>query len=270
VQGLLIEPQRGSSRGEGVKTRKVAVATGLAGLGVSVIAFAGGPLVAEAALQTLTCSTVAVAGGGHANVCHLVTAVSLGAPLIRQNMPLDCESAALAVALESKGFAVTQAEVFAELPKQPQQALVSRERPVIWGDPYEAFVGNVYGSETHYTGYGVYYPPIAAAAEHFGATTDARTGWTTSQIEGQLRLGHPVVVWTNFNFGYSRTSTWEAWDGRVVPYTTEEHTVTVVGFNSVAGTITVIDVGVGLRRTISTDEFAAAIATFGGMGVAVW
>jgi len=38
----------------------------------------------------------------------------------------------------------------------------------------------------------------------------------------------------------------------------------------VAGTVTVIDVGVGLRRTISTAEFTAAIATFGGMGVAVW
>jgi uncharacterized protein YvpB len=232
-----------------VKTRKVAVATGLAGLCVSVIAFAGGPLVAEAALQTLTCTSVAVAGGGHAN---------------------DCESAALAVALESKGFPVTQTWVFDELPKQPQEALISRERPVTWGDPYEAFVGNVYGSETNYTGYGVYYPPIAAVAELAGATTDARTGWTTSQIEAQLRLGHPVVVWTNFNFGYSLTSTWQAWDGRIVPYTTEEHAVTVVGFNSVAGTVTVIDVGVGLRRTISTAEFTSAIATFGGMGVAVW
>jgi uncharacterized protein YvpB len=185
-------------------------------------------------------------------------------------MPLDCESAALAVALQTKGFSITQAWVFAALPKQPQSALVSRERPVTWGDPYEAFVGNVYGSENNYTGYGVYYPPIAAVAARVGATTDARTGWTTSQIEAQLRLGHPVIVWTNFNFAYSHTSTWTAWDGRIVPYTTEEHTVTVVGFNTVTGTVTVIDVGVGLRRTISTAEFTAAIATFGGMGVAVW
>jgi uncharacterized protein YvpB len=253
-----------------VKTRKVAVATGLAGLGISLITFAGGPLVAEAALQTLTCSSVALPGGSHENVCHMVTAVSLNAPTIHQDMPLDCESAALAVALQTKGFSVTQTWIFDELPKQPQAALVSRERPLSWGDPYEAFVGNVYGSETRYTGYGVYYPPIAAAAERVGATTDAGTGWTTAQIESQLRLGHPVVVWINANFGYSGTSSWEAWDGRRVPYTTEEHAVTVVGFNSVAGTMTVIDVGVGLRRTISTAEFTAAIATFGGMGVAVW
>lgn len=253
-----------------MKTRKVAVATSLAGLGITLITFAGGPLVAEAAFQTLTCSSVAMPGGGHQNVCHMATNVSLNAPAIHQDMPLDCESAALAVALQAKGFVVPQTWIFDELPKQPQEALVSRERPVIWGDPYEAFVGNVYGSETRYTGYGVYYPPIAAAAERVGATTDARTGWTTSQIEAQLRQGHPVVVWINFNFDYTRTSTWKAWDGRLVPYTTEEHAVTVVGFNAVAGTVSVIDVGVGLRRTVSTAEFTAAIATFGGMGVAVW
>ncbi len=103
-----------------------------------------------------------------------------------------------------------------------------------------------------------------------GPPTDARTGWTTSAIELQIQLGHPVVVWTNFNFAYSGTSTWTAWDGRVVPYTTAEHAVTVIGFDSRAGTVTVIDVGVGLRRTISAAQFSSAIATFGGMGVAVW
>jgi hypothetical protein len=56
----------------------------------------------------------------------------------------------------------------------------------------------------------------------------------------------------------------------VIPYTTDEHAVTVVGFNSLVGTVTVVDVGVGLRRTVSTAQFTSAIATFGGMGVAVW
>jgi uncharacterized protein YvpB len=253
-----------------VKTRKAVVVTGLAGLIVGLLTLAGGPLVAEAGWQAMSCSSTSVPSAGHENVCHISTAAYLNAPTIHQNMRLDCESAALAVALQTKGMGITQTWVFDELPKQPQDAVVSRERPVTWGDPYAAFVGNVNGSETNYTGYGVYYPPIAAVAERAGATVSARTGWTTSQIEYQIQLGHPVVVWTNFNFAYSRTATWNAWDGRVVPYTTEEHTVTVVGFNSLVGTVTVIDVGVGLRRTISTAAFTAAIATFGGMGVAVW
>jgi uncharacterized protein YvpB len=116
----------------------------------------------------------------------------------------------------------------------------------------------------------VYYPPIAAVAERAGASVDAHTGWTVSAIEYQIQLGHPVIVWTNSTFAYSRTSIWNAWDGRAVPYTTQEHTVTVIGFNSLTGTVTIVDVGVGLRRTISTATFSAAIATFGGMGVAVW
>lgn len=252
-----------------MKTRKALVAAGMASLSVSLVTLAGGPLLARAALHAMTCSSTSVPSAGHLNVCRSETAVYLNAPTIHQNMPLDCESAALAVALQTKGLPVTQAWVFAELPKQPQRAVVSGARPVTWGDPYEAFVGNVDGSESNYTGYGVYYPPIAAAAERAGITATGRTGWTISQIELQIKLGHPVIVWTNYNFAYSRTGTWSAWDGRVVPYTTQEHTVTVIGFNSVAGTVTVIDVGVGLRRTISAAQFTAAIATFGGMGVEV-
>lgn len=251
-----------------MQSRKVLIATGLASLTVSLATLAGGPLVALAGWQGLTCA--ATAGTGHENVCHLATAAYLNAPIIHQNMPLDCESAALAVALQTKGISLTQAWVFSELPKQPQKPVLSGARPAAWGDPYAAFVGNVDGSETRYTGYGVYYPPIAAAAEAGGASVLAHTGWTTSQIEYQIVLGHPVVVWVNFTFAYSGTSTWHAWDGRVVPYTTQEHAVTVVGFNAVARTVTVIDVGVGLRRTISTAQFTSAIATFGGMGVAVW
>jgi uncharacterized protein YvpB len=253
-----------------VKARKVVVATGLAALSISLVTLAIGPLMAEAGLKPMPCSSSIPPSAGHQDVCHMATSAYLNAPTIHQNMPLDCESAALAVALQTRGFRLTQAWVFGQLPKQPQRAVLSGSRLVTWGDPYAAFVGSVNGSEANYTGYGVYYPPIAAVAQRGGATVDARTGWTTSQIEFEIQLGHPVVVWINANFSYSRTSTWGAWDGRVVPYTLHEHTVTVVGFNSVAGTVTVIDVGVGLRRTVSTAQFTAAIATFGGMGVAVW
>ncbi len=252
-----------------MKTRKALVAAGLASLSAGVVTLAGGSLPAQAAFQAMTCSSTALPSAGHLNVCLNEPAVYLNAPAIHQSMPLDCESAALAVALQTKGLPVTQAWVFAELPKQPQRAVVSGARPVVWGDPYQAFVGNVDGSESNYTGYGVYYPPIVAAAERAGITATGRTGWTISQIELQIKLGHPVIVWINHSFTYSRTGTWSAWDGRVIPYTTQEHTVTVIGFNSVAGTVTVIDVGVGLRRTVSTAQFTAAIATFGGMGVEV-
>ena len=248
---------------------KVAVATALGSLTIGLATLAAGPLVAEAASQALVCTTVAGPGTSHHGVCHFQTAVYLKAPLIRQSMRLDCESAALTVALQTKHIALTQSWVFSELPKETRSAVVSRQRPVTWGDPYAAFVGNVQGSESNYTGYGVYWPPIAAVAVRAGVTAIGHTGWTLTEIELQVRMGNPVVVWTNYNFAYSRTSTWRAWDGRVIPYTNEEHTVTVIGFNSVTGTVTVVDVGVGLLRTISAAQFSAAIATFEGMAVAI-
>lgn len=232
-------------------------------------AFAIGTRDASAAFQILTCSAVKPIPGGPAGVCRFPASVYLNAPVIHQDMRLDCESAALSVALAVKGIALSQNWVFGQLPKDARLAVVSRERPVTWGDPYTAFVGNVNGSENNYTGYGVYYPPIVAVAERAGAPAVGHTGWTTVQIESQIRRGNPVVVWVNFNFAYSGTSSWNAWDGRVIPYTTEEHAVTVIGFNTAAQTVTVVDVGVGLRRTIPTAEFTSAIATFGGMAVAI-
>src|SRR2546421_9483525 len=39
---------------------------------------------------------------------------------------------------------------------------------VQWGGPYTNFVGNVNGSETAHTGYGVYYPVILSIARSHG------------------------------------------------------------------------------------------------------
>src|SRR5207302_5956162 len=102
--------------------------------------------------------------------------VYLPAPLIAQAYPLDCESAALQVALATKGIAVTQQWIFNSLPQQPQPPVKVNGYPVQWGDPYAAFVGSVYGKESNFTGYGVYYGPIAAAAALAGAKADGHTG----------------------------------------------------------------------------------------------
>jgi hypothetical protein len=43
----------------------------------------------------------------------------------------------------------------------------------------------------------------------------------------------------------------------------------VIGINPVENTITFVDVLYGVERTMSTQAFAAALTTFGGMGVVV-
>ena len=138
-----------------------------------------------------------------------------------------------------------------------------------WGDPYKAFVGDVNGYEPDFTGYGVYYPPIVVAAERYGATADGHLGWTITEIESELRLGDSVVVWLTSDFKAHAPRYWTAWDGARIPWAIGEHAVPVIGFDPVRNTITFVDVLYGVERTMTTQAFAAALTTFGGMGVAV-
>jgi hypothetical protein len=45
--------------------------------------------------------------------------------------------------------------------------------------------------------------------------------------------------------------------------------VPVIGYDPVTSTLTFVDVLYGVQRTMTTQAFAAAMTTFGGMGVAV-
>lgn len=196
--------------------------------------------------------------------------IYLRAPVVQQAYPLDCEAAALQVALASKGIRVTQQQIFERLPLDPRAPLTESDgQPTQWGDPYKAFVGNVQGEESDLSGYGVYFPPIAAVATELGARADGRTGWTVGAIEDEILQGNPVVVWVDFAFRARQLSYWTAWDGTRVPYIIGEHAVTVVGFDPQGETLTVVDVLRGVLHTFSARAFTAALSTFGGMGVAI-
>src|SRR5439155_13410891 len=174
----------------------------------------------------------------------------LPTPVVQQAYPLDCEAAALQAALAAKGIRVTQQQIFEKLPLDSRSPSIGADGlPSRWGNPYRAFVGDVQGQEGNFSGYGVYYPPIAAAANRLGAHADGRTGWTGAEIEDQVRAGNPVVVWVDSDFQVRQPRHWTAWDGSDVPYIVGEHAVTVMGFDAGAGTITVVDV---LRGTLHT------------------
>jgi uncharacterized protein YvpB len=197
-------------------------------------------------------------------------AVLLKAPILKQDLALDCESAALQVALAVQNIDVPQDQIYTSLPQDARSAVIGAGGyPSKWGDPYKDFVGDVNGYEPSFTGYGVYYPPIAAAAERYGAIADGHTGWTVPQIEAQLHLGNSVVIWLTSDFKAHTPRFWTAWDGVHVPWAIGEHAVPVIGYDPVKDTITFVDVLYGVERTLSTEAFAAAMTTFGGMGVSV-
>jgi uncharacterized protein YvpB len=196
--------------------------------------------------------------------------IAMGVPTFRQTRSLDCEAAALQVALAAVGTSVTQDRINALIgadtrpPEIGPGGVVAR-----WGDPYQTFVGRIDGSEPRHTGYGVYYPPIAAAAQAAGRAADGREGWDPWAIYDEVALGHPAVIWVDATFTPVPMRHWTAWDGRSVPYAIGEHAVTVVGVDALAGTVTLADVRAGVRRTFTMSRFEAIFASFGDMAVVV-
>ena len=176
------------------ETRKVLVATGLAGLGISLMPRRG-PLVAVAGWQT------------HDLLVHRDSRPRTGERLPHRSgrvpeRPDDPPGHAARLRIggsgggpPGEGITMHAGVGIRELPKQPQEPWCLRQRPVDWGDPYAAFVGNVDGSETRYTGYGVYYPPIAAAP-----SAPVRPSWPPDRLDDEPdRVPDPawVIPWSS-------------------------------------------------------------------------
>jgi len=198
--------------------------------------------------------------------------VTIADPLIAQSRNLDCESAALRMALLAKGLNVSEDWILGQMGADLRKAVVDQYGDVLqWGDPYQTFVGNVNGLDYNATGYGVYYPPIAAVGSSVSRPTLGHEGWNPHDLYVEVAAGNPVVVWVPV-FGYwgSAMKTWTAWDGRPIRYTLVEHAMTLIGVNAAAGTVTLNDPNRGFVRTVSVASFEAAFAKFNNMAVVVY
>jgi len=92
-----------------------------------------------------------------------------------------------------------------------------------WGDPAQRFVGNPDGRIERYTGYGVYYQPVALAALGAGADVlQAGSGLYGSPVP-------PAAVYSAVLEGRVALAHYVAYDGADVGYTLTEHPVTVIG-----------------------------------------
>ncbi len=165
--------------------------------------------------------------------------VTFPMPVFKQAMALDCETAALQMGLAAMGHTFSQPELFAgQNPDTRQPVMVPGTKKVAqWGNPYTNFVGNVNGSDTVPTGYGVYYPLILTIARSHGAP--ASTGGenlTAAQVYAAVASGHPVVVWVETGWMNARaagyTGTWTSWadtGSKQIKYSLIEHVVTLSG-----------------------------------------
>ena len=198
---------------------------------------------------------------------------TMGDPLIAQTHNLDCESAALRMALLAKGTDVSENWILGVMGADLRPAVVDQFGDIIrWGDPYQTFVGNVNGFEYNATGYGVYYPPIAMAGQRAGRWTVGQEGWSPHDLYVEVAAGNPAVVWVPV-YGYWTSAVmryWTAWDGRSIRYTLAEHAMTLIGVNAAASTVTLNDPNHGVVRTVAMSDFEAAFAKFNNMAVVVY
>jgi uncharacterized protein YvpB len=138
-----------------------------------------------------------------------------------QDLPLSCEAAALKMALAGKSVSVSESDIMTYVGYDP-----TSHSGAIWGDPYEAFVGDIRGRQNS-TGYGVYWDPIARAANHW-RPSEAFTGWDVTQITEEISKGNAVVVWGVYGSGYE--DSWHTPAGKYIYAWKGEHARTVIGY----------------------------------------
>jgi uncharacterized protein YvpB len=190
-----------------------------------------------------------------------------------QEHPVTCEAAALKMALSYEGINVDEMTLIHYMTVDMRPARFDAQGKLIsWGNPAESFVGNPDGHIERYTGYGVYFGPVARAAAQAGAhVVAAGSGLYGSAISAQqiydaMLDGHPAVVWISNTYRQVDLSHYVAYDGATVGYTLTEHAVTVIGVRPDA--VLINDPWFG-RAWRPKTQFESAYRTFDGMAVIV-
>lgn len=190
------------------------------------------------------------------------THVLTGVPLIHQSHPLSCEEASTSMALAHQGVHVSQDQILAEVGADLRPMYVDSAGRVRWGDPYQTFVGNVNGSESDYTGFGTFYPPLVRVALRHGARVVAYGNMSAATIYARVIAGHPVVAFATWDWAWHPRRDYIAFDGRRVPWigpVFASHVYVVVG---VAPTRVLINDPIRGQYWISKGAFEAGYSDF--------
>jgi len=145
----------------------------------------------------------------------------LAVPANLQKYTLSCEAAALSMVLAYRGVDAGEDELLQKIGFDP-----NGKKGNIWGNPYVGFVGNVRGKQM-VNGYGVYWEPIARAANNFRYSKSFEN-WTIKQLTESIQKSIPVIVWISIK-GRSPT-VWTTPSGDRIKAVPDEHTVVVTGF----------------------------------------
>lgn len=142
-------------------------------------------------------------------------------PFYLQQYTLSCEAAALRMTLAYRGVTATEDQLLQKIGFDP-----SGKRGGVWGNPYVGFVGNVKGKQMK-NGYGVYWEPIARAANYYRYAKSFEN-WTIKQLTESIQKSTPVIAWISIK-GKPPT-VWLTPTGDRIKAVADEHTVVVTGF----------------------------------------
>ncbi|HXA41599.1 MAG TPA: C39 family peptidase [Candidatus Solibacter sp.] len=194
-----------------------------------------------------------------------------GVPFIHQVYSLSCEAASLEMALMYYGHNVSQDDILNYFTVDRTLPSRSPSGSLIWGNPYKSFVGNYNGYENadsgSLSGYGVYYPRVAAAGNYFGAyVAQAGEVIAPSTIYAAAKNRQPVVVWVAFAYQPHPMQYMAAYDGtqNIMYGAPWEHAVTISGW---APGYVLINNPDTHPEWIDDSTFEAAYAMFNHMAV---
>ena len=214
------------------------------------------------------CAALALAALPRAASASSVTAESpapevlvRGVVFYYQTHNLDCEEAAVSMALTHEGIVLDQEDILRAIGADKAPARVDPNGRMRWGDPYTTFVGSVDGYEFKDTGYGAAYPPLIRVARAHGANVLRAGPMTVDSVYTYLWSAHPVVVWATWDWKFHDRNDYLAFDGRWIPWIGpyDAHVYTVVGIRP--GAVLVDDPLRG-RYWVAMDAFAAAYSDF--------
>jgi uncharacterized protein YvpB len=155
------------------------------------------------------------------NFATELSVTKLNVAFHRQEHNLSCEIATLVMALSFRGVNVSEAAIIKAIGVDP-----TPKSDGVWGNPHVAFVGDIDGRQPS-TGYGVYWQPIATAAQAYREASWF-TGWNLSHLTAEIKKGNPVIVWGTAGSG-TRID-WKTTEGGNVVAVNGEHTRLVIGF----------------------------------------
>lgn len=155
------------------------------------------------------------------NFTTIYTTTEVATPLYYQEHNLSCEAAALRMALAAKGAYTSEQSIIDAVGFDP-----TPHNGSIWGDPDNAFVGDIDGKQMT-EGYGVYWDPIARAG-HLWRPTEAFIYGDLDRLLAEIDAGNPVVVWGYYGSG--RQQIWQTPTGKTIVGITGEHARVVTGY----------------------------------------